>query len=361
MKITLTFFPILFWISVIGQFRIVDGSEFEIATPENVKSYKIYCHSTSLGWKESFKGKRILTKTVFINKGLERKIIKSQGNKVSLVQFNYFKDSLRLQSVVKYKHPKSLEKFYYKYDTTSNNPIDVKGYKDGKLIYAESQYYVKDTLINNKDYDMVNFITAKEKTVTYYAQDSLTKTTIHYQSNSPDTNYLFIKYDQELKIIQEVDSSSDSYSRTTYQYDTMGRLIFEDKITNETYDRAISWTYTYDSLGRKKDEIRIDDSAETFLIKHYYSLHETKKVEHIMLPNGEPDTIRMVTKQFDHEGNLIYEEEKEFDDNGKKPGEPEDVTISFQSWIYEKGRIVKYTRHRGNDSPIFTYDVTYRE
>ncbi len=80
-----------------------------------------------------------------------------------------------------------------------------------------------------------------------------------------------------------------------------------------------------------------------------------------MLPNGEPDTIRMVTKQFDHEGNLIYEEEKEFDDNGKKPGEPKDVTTSFQSWIYEKGRIIKYTRNTGNDSPIITYDVTYRE
>ncbi len=251
MKRYCTFLPILFCFSVFAQFRIVDGSEFEIATPENVKSYKIYCHSTSLGLKESFKGKRILIKSVFINKGLERKIIESHGNKVLLVQFNYYKDSLRLQSVVKYKHPKSLEKFYYKYDTTSNNPVDVKGYKDGKLIYAESQYYVKDTLINNKDYDMVDFITAKEKTVTYYAQDSLTKTTIHYRSNSPDTNYLIITYNNEQKVLQEVDSSSDSYSRTTYQYDTMGRLIFEDKTTNETYYRAISWTYTYDSLGRK--------------------------------------------------------------------------------------------------------------
>lgn len=67
--------------SVTAQFRITSTDALEIAVPKNVKSYSIYCHSTSLGWLEDYKGQRVLIKKVLVKNGLETRITEFDGKK----------------------------------------------------------------------------------------------------------------------------------------------------------------------------------------------------------------------------------------------------------------------------------------
>src|SRR5215213_1048934 len=88
MKNVFILLSVFFWTSATAQFSVVSGDEFEIEVP-----------------------------------------------KMHRIQYNYFNKGLVRKAVVKYINPTSNEIFYYKYDTISNDPIDVRGYKDGKLIY----------------------------------------------------------------------------------------------------------------------------------------------------------------------------------------------------------------------------------
>jgi hypothetical protein len=327
-----------------------------------VKSYTIHCHSTSLGWLEVNKGQRTLIKTVFLDNGLETKVIESRGKKVLSVRNNYFKNGLLHMAEVRYYKPRSIEKFYYQYDSLSfyADPISVKGYKDGKLIYSESRFFVKDTLETNKHYINVNFINAKERTVTFFSADSLVKSSIEYRDNSPGAYYSFIRYSPIRQIIEQVDSSADSYSRTTFLYDSTGRLMVETYSGMYQDIEPYIVTYTYDSLGRIKGEINSKGSRAYSLVYHDYFFRENKTIEYSLGSNGMKDTIGIVAKRFDNEGNLIFKEEIDFSNNIINKSSKELVT-TYQYWMYDKDRIVKYSRRNGDDAPIITYDVTYQE
>jgi len=349
--------PFFFCISATAQFRIVNSDEFTIEVPQNIKSYSIFCHSTSLGWKEVYKGERILLKTALVTNGQETRITEFSANKVVRIQYNYFQKGLLQKAVVEYTNPKSNETFHYKYDTVSKDPIDVKGYKDGKLIYTESRSLCIDTLEIKKHYINVNGITGKERIVAYHSKDKLTSTEVEYRNNFPDTNYSIKKFNQIKQIIEDVDSSSEHYVKTIYLYDIASRLISETSFSDNIYSAN---SYIYDSNGRLKEEIVSRNDTETYHINYDSLPRETITTKYQSSANQQNDTISVIIKRYDLQGNLIFKESVGYESfsfgTAKRP-----VSTSVCYWIYKNGRVVKYIYRKSEDGPIITYDVTYDE
>lgn len=262
------------------------------------------------------------------------------------------------KAIVKNLNPISDEVFYYKYNTSSIEPVSVKGYKNGKLIYTESCIYKKDTQEVNTNYINVGWMKGKEKFVTYYSKDSLVKTEITFRSNLPDTVYTTTKYNQQKGILEKIDSSRGNYIKVFYMHDAFGRVVKENTIDN---NKLSEHCYQYDTNGRLVEETKSVDNTLTYLIKHDSLMRETITSEYYIQSNKKRDTASIIVKRFDTQGHLIFEETVMYLNEGiiGMPSKP--VSTSVRYWMYEKGRIVKYMYRKSEDDPIITYDVTYQD
>jgi hypothetical protein len=181
MKLTLTIIFVSVVFNGFAQFKVSDGSEFDIDPPINISAYEIYYQPTTAKKPE-------LYLKVRTDNGLRRQIIEMENGKVKSVQNNFYKDTLLEKSIVKHTNPKSTEVFYYKYDSITHHQIYAKGYKDGKLIYSYDLTRNKDTIklreIFNDWWNKSN-----NKTLTTLSSDGLTETAITYTDNGVSPQY----------------------------------------------------------------------------------------------------------------------------------------------------------------------------
>ena len=331
MKLFLSLFLVLLSLTSFSQFKVSDGSEFDIDPPRDISAYEIY-------FKPLNANKLSLFLKVEVENGLKKKITEMEEGKIKSVQYNFYQDSLLQKAIVKYNDPKATEIWYYRYDSISHEEIFSKGYKNNKLIYS----YIKNqnnntTEIKEKFDDWWN----KSNNVTSItlSGDGLTETSIVRTDNGVSPRFTIKNYTASHNVKSEVDSSSEW--KEFIKYDSFGRI--QKRVNSSKYHEfPNTFSYTYDSIGRVKKETIIADSIFTRITEHTYS-----NIGHLaicyLLTNETGDSVicwKTITR-FDNNQNEISKEEIRFNE---ELHHSEIVERILSKKTYRNNRIIKFKR-----------------
>lgn len=335
MKFSFTLACLCISIVSLAQIEVHDEDDFIVLPQKDTHSYSIYWFPSSPYMLDYFKSERVLITKAVLEKGLEKKIIKSEGSKIISIEEKFYSDTLLTKSIRTFPSSKPTEVYYFKYAAVNNALICVKGFSERELIYSYTRKQLHDTTEIKTVYNL-NFLQAKERELIVLSKDSLTQTNILFLDYRKFPEYKIKRFTPEHLLEEEIDSSLDDFSVKKYTYDSIGRL-------SET-----KWMDS-DSILRFVEEYKYGNTTNTITSYGVYNNRDKQRSKEFIM-------------HFDETGSLLCEETINYDKpdvfiNYDKEKSMPTIGRSMKKY-YNKNRLAKVELLSGSEI-VNCYEIEY--
>lgn len=185
-----------------------------------------------------------------------------------------------------------------KYDTTGNvldeTKYKGKDYEQRTWTYDAKGKEIEQTHYYNTNTDTFKFTTKRDE----YGNAVEYRSTADYNPVS----YTFYKYDKDGKILEAAYSGSTDYEKHSYQYDTIGRVIFREIYNQNSWLTSSKTNIEYDTAGSRTE---VTTTANSYYAKSIDKYNSNDQITEDASYNREGALISKTLYTYDAYSNPV--------------------------------------------------------